>query len=147
MTEREYMLLAIEEAAKAAAIDEVPVGAVLVEDGHILARSHNMVEHEHNSCSHAELLCLQAGMNALQSKRLDGCTLYVTLEPCAMCAGAMVNAHLGSLVFGAFDERCGCSGSAIDLLDGAFFHTVHTVGGIEEEACALLLKEYFKQKR
>lgn len=147
MTDREYMLFALEEAQNAAALDEVPVGALLVKDGSIIARAHNLVEHDHDSCAHAELLCIQAGMKALQSKRLDGCTLYVTLEPCAMCAGAMVNAHLGKLVFGAFDERCGCCGSALDLLNDAFYHTVPAIGGIEEKACAELLQAYFRKKR
>ena len=147
MTEREYMLIALKEAKKAAAIDEVPVGAILIKNDKVIVRAHNMVEHNKNACAHAELLCLYEGMKLLKSKRLDECELYVTLEPCAMCAGAMVNAHLGRLFFGAFDERCGCCGSAADLLDDAFYHTVKAVGGIEEEACALLLQEYFRKKR
>ena len=147
MSEREFMLLALEEAHKAAALDEVPVGALLVQNGCILTRAHNLVEQNRDGCAHAELLCLREGMRLLQKKRLDDCTLYVTLEPCAMCAGAMINAHLGRLVFGAFDERCGCCSSALDLLNGAFYHTVMAVGGIEEEACAELLRAYFKQKR
>ncbi|MDD4075044.1 MAG: nucleoside deaminase [Eubacteriales bacterium] len=147
MTDREYMLLALEEAKLAAAQNEVPVGAVLARSDEIVARAHNLVEARRDATAHAELLCLRAGIEKLQSKWLTDCTLYVTLEPCAMCAGAMVSVRLGRLVFGTFDERCGCCGSALDLVTDAFYHTVPTVGGLMEEACASLLTDFFKSRR
>ena len=141
------MRLALEHAKLAAAQNEVPVGAVLIRSGEIVAQAHNLVEARRDASAHAELLCLRAGMEKLQSKWLSDCTLYVTLEPCAMCAGAMVNARLGRLVFGAFDERCGCCGSALDLVTDAFYHTVPTIGGMLEEECAALLTDFFAKKR
>ncbi len=147
MSDYDYMLLALEEARLAAGEDEVPVGAILVHKGEIIARAHNLTERLHDATAHAELLCMRQGMEILQSKYLDRCTLYVTLEPCAMCAGAMVNARLGRLFYGAFDPRCGCCGSALDLVSDAFYHTVPTVGGMAEDECAALLKSYFSAKR
>ncbi len=147
MTDHACMRLALEHAKLAAAQNEVPVGAVLIRSGEIVAQAHNLVEARRDASAHAELLCLRAGMEKLQSKWLSDCTLYVTLEPCAMCAGAMVNARLGRLVFGAFDERCGCCGSALDLVTDAFYHTVPTIGGMLEEECAALLTDFFAKKR
>jgi len=147
MTDLEYMRLALAEAELAASSDEVPVGAVLVHKGEIIARAHNRTEAKGCAFLHAEMLAMKAGMEKLGNWRLSECCLYVTLEPCAMCAGAMVNAHLGRLVFGAFDERAGCCGSVFDLVTEALNHTVPTVGGIGEEACKALLQDYFRKKR
>ena len=140
------MRLALEEATLAFEAGEVPVGAVLVQNGEIVARAHNMVETLHDATAHAELLCLREAMGKLGA-RLTDCTLYVTLEPCAMCAGACVNAKLGRLVFGAFDEVAGCCGSKIDLTDKCFLHSVETWGGILEEDCKTLLSSFFQALR
>lgn len=141
-----YMRLALEEAMLAFDACEVPVGAVLVCGNEIIARAHNRVEREHDATRHAELLCLQEAM-AKRGSRLSDCTLYVTLEPCAMCAGACVNAKLGRLVFGAFDEVAGCCGSKMDLTDHCFLHSVETWGGILEGECKALLTRFFQALR
>ena len=141
-----YMRLALEEAALAFAAGEVPVGAVLVRNGAVVSRAHNLVETLHDATAHAELLCLREAMGKLGA-RLTDCTLYVTLEPCAMCAGACVNAKLGLLVFGAFDEVAGCCGSKMDLTDKCFLHSVETWGGILEDDCKTLLSSFFQALR
>ena len=141
-----YMRLALEEAMLAFDACEVPVGAVLVCGNEIIARAHNRVEREHDATRHAELLCLQEAM-AKRGSRLSDCTLYVTMEPCAMCAGACVNAKLGRLVFGAFDEVAGCCGSKMDLTDHCFLHSVETWGGILEGECKALLTRFFQALR
>ena len=140
------MRFALEEATLAFEAGEVPVGAVLVQNGEVVARAHNLVETLHDATAHAELLCLREAMGKLGA-RLTDCTLYVTLEPCAMCAGACVNAKLGRLVFGAFDEVAGCCGSKMDLTDKCFLHSVETWGGILEEDCKTLLSSFFQALR
>ena len=141
-----YMRIALEEAALAFAAGEVPVGAVLVRSGEVVSRAHNLVETLHDATAHAELLCLRDAMERFGG-RLSDCTLYVTLEPCAMCAGACVNAKLGRLVFGALDEVAGCCGSKMDLTDKCFLHSVETWGGILEEDCKALLSSFFQALR
>ena len=141
-----FMRAALEEAKLAASEGEVPVGAVLFKDGEIVARAHNKVEQTHDATAHAELLCLRRGMELLGARLID-CTLFVTLEPCAMCAGACVNAKLGRLVYGAFDESAGCCGTRMDLTDHCFLHTVETWGGVLETDCKELLSSFFKGLR
>ncbi len=141
-----YMQLALEEAHLAFDAGEVPVGAVLVRGKEIVSRAHNRVEREHDATLHAEMLCLQAAMAKL-GQRLNDCTLYVTLEPCAMCAGACINAKLGRIVFGAFDETAGCCGSKMDLTDKCFLHSVEVWGGIQEDECKALLTSFFQALR
>lgn len=141
-----FMRAALEEARLAASEGEVPVGAVLVKDGEIVARAHNKVEQTHDATAHAELLCLRQGMELLGA-RLTDCTLFVTLEPCAMCAGACVNAKLGRLVYGAFDDAAGCCGTRMDLTDHCFLHSVETWGGVLETDCKELLSSFFKELR
>ena len=146
-TEQEsYMRLALEEAKLAFSAGEVPVGAVLVCENEVIARAHNHMEREHDATRHAELICLQNAM-ASRGTRLTDCTLYVTLEPCAMCAGACVNAKLGRLVYGAFDEVAGCCGSKMDLTDKCFLHSVETWGGVLEDECKALLSRFFQALR
>ena len=147
MKDADYMRLALAEARLAAAEGEVPVGAVLVRGDKVLAQAHNRVEQCADPTAHAELLCLRAAAAAEGGWRFSDCTLYVTLEPCAMCAGALVNARLGRVVFGAFEPRTGCCGSVFDLLDHAFLHTVPAVGGLLEEECAAVLQAFFAGKR
>lgn len=142
----QYMRLALAQAQLAFDAGEVPVGAVLVCNGEIVSRAHNHVERDRDATRHAEMLCLGEGMAKLGG-RLTDCTLYVTLEPCAMCAGACVNAKLGSLVYGAFDEVAGCCGSKMDLTDKCFLHSVETCGGILEEECKSLLSRFFQALR
>lgn len=141
-----YMRLALEEAQLAASEGEVPVGAILVCDDQVIARAHNCVEQMHDATAHAELLCLRKAM-AQRGQRLSGCTLYVTLEPCAMCAGACVNAKLERIVFGAFDDVAGCCGSKMDLTDHCFLHNVETWGGILEDECKSVLTQFFQALR
>ena len=143
--EERWMQEALKEAQAAMTEDEVPVGAVIVKDEAIVARAHNLSRQQNDPTRHAELLALQAAQQKLDS--LAGCTLYVTMEPCAMCAGAMVLSKLPRLVFGAFDPSCGCTGSRVDLTDHWFYHSVETWGGVLEADCAALLTEFFQRKR
>ena len=140
-----WMQEALKEARAALAEDEVPVGAVVVKDDAIVAKAHNLSRKNNDPSQHAELLALQQAQHILGS--LTDCTLYVTLEPCAMCAGAMVLMKLPRLVFGAYDPSCGCTGSRMDLTDHWFYHSVDTWGGILEGECAALLTEFFQRKR
>ena len=140
-----WMQEALKEARAAMAEDEVPVGAVVVKDGEIVARAHNLSRQQNDPSLHAEILALRQAQQKLGT--LAGCSLYVTLEPCAMCAGAMVLLKLPRLVFGAFDTSCGCTGSRVDLTDHWFYHSVETWGGVLEKECAALLTEFFQRKR
>ena len=140
-----WMHEALKEARTALHEDEVPVGAVVVKDGGIVARAHNLSRQQKDPTRHAEILALREAQQQLGS--LTGCTLYVTMEPCAMCAGAMVLLKLPRLVFGAFDANCGCTGSRVDLTDHWFYHSVETWGGVLERDCAALLTEFFQRKR
>ena len=147
MDER-WMRIALEEARAAAEAGEVPVGAVIVKDGHLLARAHNRREADHDPTAHAELLCLRKAAQALNDWRLRGCTLYVTLEPCPMCAGAMVMSQLTECVFGTADTRQGCCGSVYDLPgDAALQGVTHWRAGMLEDECAALLRDFFAARR
>jgi len=139
------MELAIAEAQAAAAAGEVPVGAVVVDAaGELVARAHNRRESEQDPTAHAELLVIRDAARALGSWRLEGATLYVTLEPCAMCAGAIVLARVERLVFGAADPKAGFCGSLGDLVrDARLNHRVEVAAGVEAEACGALLREFF----
>ena len=144
---REKMMrLALAEAAQSGA--DVPVGAVVVKDGRVIAAAHNGREAAQGPFAHAEMLAMQRACEVLGQRRLHGCTLYVTLEPCPMCAGALVMAEVDACVFGAYDPRQGCCGSVYDLPhDPAFFHRVPCVGGVLEAECAALLRDFFRDKR
>ena len=142
-----YMSEALHEACLAAEIDEVPVGAVIVRDGNIIARAHNLRETEKNALCHSETLCGDRACRALGGWRLPGCTLYVTMEPCPMCAGAIVNSRIERVVFGAFDYRAGAFGSVLDLNAYPLNHKPEIVGGVMEEECRSLLQSFFKRKR
>lgn len=143
----EYMKLALNEAKAALAAGEVPVGAVIIKDGNIIAAAHNRVEEYGDATAHAEMLALRMAAEATGDWRLCGCSLYVTLEPCPMCAGAILNSRIKEAVFGAFDGEMGCCGSRTDLTDGLLPRRVRCVGGIMEEECAALLSEAFKRRR
>ena len=142
------MRAALGEAAQALALGEVPVGAVVVRDGEIVARAHNERETGGDPTAHAEVLAIRRAARALGRRRLSDCTLYVTLEPCPMCAGAIAMARLGEVVFGAYDERAGCCGSLYALTeDAAFGAVIPSSGGLREEKCRALLDRFFAAKR
>lgn len=143
----EYMKAAIAEAKAALEAGEVPVGAVVVKDGKIIAAAHNMVEKYKDASAHAEMLALNMASKAIGDWRLSGCSLYVTLEPCPMCTGAILNSRVSEIVFGAFDAEMGCCGSRTDLTDGLLSRRVRCIGGIMEEECAGLLSEAFRRSR
>lgn len=144
----QYMRLALEEAQKAAKLDEVPVGAVVVCGAEVLARAHNLRERHQSATAHAEVLAIEAACRALNSWRLEGCTLYVTLEPCTMCVGASVLARVDKIVFGAHDPKGGSLGSLFDLRSiKGLNHYPEVVSGILEDESAQLLKTFFKAKR
>ena len=145
MNDRDWMQYAIEEAKCAFKENEVPVGAVVVKENRIISKAHNTCNYENDPLAHAEMLALKDAYAKLDT--LKDCTLYVTLEPCAMCAGAMIHLRLPRLVFGAFDPVCGCCGSRIDLTDHWFDHETEAIGGISEEECASLLKSFFHKLR
>jgi len=144
----QYMAEAINEAKKALELNEVPVGAIIVCEDKIIARAHNLRESSNQATAHAELLAIQNACSLLGSWRLDKCDLYVTLEPCPMCAGAIINSRIRSVYFGAFDPKGGACGSVIDLFRKGFFnHTPIVYAGIMENECESLLKEFFSRIR
>ena len=139
---------AIIKAKEAASIGEVPVGAVLVRDDKIIASSHNSNIADINPISHAEMNTLISGSIALKNHRLIGTSLYVTLEPCAMCLGAIIHSRISRVVFGAFDKKTGACGSCFNLLENnCFNHRPELLGGVLEEKCAAILKNFFLKKR
>lgn len=143
-----FMLEAMREAAKASAMDEVPVGAVIVRDGEIIARAHNLVETAGRSSAHAEMLAIEAAEQALDAKWLPGTTIYVTLEPCSMCAGAMVLARIPRLVIGASDPKTGACGSVLNVASNdSLNHRIEITRGILGSECSEQLKEFFRAKR
>ena len=142
------MAKALCQAQAAARKGEVPVGAVVVREGSSVARAHNLRETRRDPAAHAELIALQRAAKKLGGWRLMDCTVYVTLEPCPMCAGAMINARVARVVFGAFDPKAGCCGTLYQLIqDGRFNHTCPVTGGVLEAECAGILKEFFARKR
>ena len=140
------MLKAIEEANKAKDIDEVPVGCVVVKDNKIIAKAHNQKNSKKNSLYHAEIIALNKAMKKINDWHLLDCSLFVTLEPCPMCAGAIINSRVGQVVFGASDPKAGCYGSVFDFCK-KFNHTPNIVKGILEKPCSEILTNYFKTKR
>lgn len=143
-----YMMQAIIEARKAFELGEVPVGAVIVCDGKIIARAYNLRETSNQAIAHAETLAIQKACSKMGSWRLDDCDLYVTLEPCPMCAGAIINARIKSVYYGAYDSKGGACGSVVDLFKkGSFNHSPIVYSGIMEEECETLLKEFFSKLR
>ncbi|MEX2178333.1 MAG: tRNA adenosine(34) deaminase TadA [Gemmatimonadaceae bacterium] len=142
------MSFALEGAREAAAAGEVPVGALVVRGGEVIARAANRTVRDQDPTAHAEILAIRQAATALGSWRLEGCTLYVTLEPCAMCAGAIVLARLEKVVFGAFDEKAGMAGSVGDLLrHPRLNHRPEVRGGLLAEESAALLREFFAERR
>ena len=142
-----YMREAAKMARKAAKKDEVPVGAVVVHSGRIISRAHNLRETKKDPLAHAEIIAIRKAARKLHGWRLEGCTLYVTLEPCPMCAGAIVNSRIDQVVFGAYDPKAGAFGSLYDLAEGKLNHRPKVTGGVLKDECAKLLKDYFAAKR
>jgi tRNA(adenine34) deaminase len=143
-----FMRMALREAQRGAREGEVPVGAVVVRDGRVLARAHNRPIHLHDPSAHAEVLALRRAARKSLNYRLEGCDLYVTIEPCAMCAGAVVHSRLRRLIYGAQDSKAGACGSALRVLNHRKLnHRVETTRGILASECASVIQEFFRNKR
>ncbi len=146
--DEKYMRAALREAKKAYALGEVPIGCVLVADGRIIARGYNRRKTDHNTLSHAELNAIRKASKKTGDWRLEQCTMYVTLEPCQMCAGAIVQARIPKVYIGTMNPKAGCAGSLLNLLQfPAFNHQVDIESGILQEECAALLSGFFKEMR
>ena len=141
-----FMRKALEEAKEAFSEDEVPVGAVIVRNGEIIASAHNTRESDKNALHHAEVKAIDEACKALGGWRLVGCTLYVTLEPCPMCAGAIINARVERVVYGAYDKKAGSFGTMLDLTDYPFYKP-EIEGGVLSDECSAILSDFFKAKR
>jgi tRNA(adenine34) deaminase len=143
-----WMQAAIEEAEKAWKIGEVPIGAVIVRNGEIIGRGHNLRETAKDPTLHAEMIAIRQAAERLGGWRLIGCTLYVTLEPCPMCAGAIVQSRIGKVVYGAADPKAGCAGTLMNLLeDERFNHQAEVIPGVMAEQCGSLLTHFFRELR
>lgn len=142
-----FMNVALEEAKKAILLDEVPVGAIIVKDNKVIARAHNLRENLNDSTAHAEIIAIREACRVLNSWRLTGCDMYVTLEPCIMCTGAIIQSRIRNLYIGTFDPRGGACGTIIDLPgNDAFNHRVNVIWEYEEQ-CSDILSEFFQCKR
>lgn len=142
-----FMKKALDEARLAFEKGEVPIGAVIVKDGEVIVSAHNLRETDHSATAHAELLAIQKACEVLGGWRLSGCELYVTLEPCPMCAGAIINSRIDRVVFGSKDEKAGACGSVMNLFAADFNHRPKLTVGVMEEECSSILKEFFTSLR
>ncbi len=142
-----YMKLALKQAKKAYEIGEVPIGCVIVKDGKVISKSHNLREIKKKATAHAEIIAINKACKKLDSWRLIGCTLYVTLEPCAMCAGAIINSRIDRVVFGAHDYKAGSCGSLCNLFELDYNHKPLLTTGVREEECGGILSEFFRELR
>ncbi len=147
MSDEKYMLLALDEAKKAAEKGEVPIGAVIVRRGEVIASAHNERETVFDATAHAETTAIRNACRLLNGWHLTDCTLYVTLEPCPMCAGAIINSRIDRVVFGAYDSREGSFGSLINLASYPYSSRPEIVGGVMETECKTVLSEFFKKIR
>lgn len=148
MSDEQFMRAAMQEADKARELDEVPIGAVIVHNDEIIATGHNLRETSQSSLSHAELIAIEEANRKIGSWRLEDCTLYVTLEPCPMCAGAIVQSRVKRVVFGASDPKAGCAGTLMNLLqEERFNHQVELTCGVLEQECGDLLRDFFRALR
>jgi tRNA(adenine34) deaminase len=144
----DFMRVALRQAERAYSNGEVPIGAIIVHNGQIIARAYNQVELLKDATAHAEILAITQASAALEDWRLQEATLYVTKEPCAMCAGAMVNAKLGKLVYAVSDERSGCAGSAINITGfEGMLHQVEVESGVLQDECLAIIQEFFQMRR
>ena len=142
-----YMEFAINNAKEAFLQDEIPVGCVIVKNGQIIAESHNTTVKDNNDTHHAEINAINQAIESLKDKNLTDCELYVTLEPCPMCAGAIINSKIKRLYIGASEPKSGCFGSVVDFNNLSFNHKPEVYHGICEEECKNIMKDYFKNKR
>ena len=142
-----YMKYALKEAKKAYEIGEIPVGCVIVYNDKIIARAYNKRENNNISTAHAEILAINKSCKKLNSWRLEDCDIYITLEPCAMCAGAIIQSRIKNCYYGAYDYRFGAHKSIINLFDVKFNHNVNIYGGILEDECSKIIKDFFKELR
>ena len=147
MSDKKYMKMALKEAKKAVKKDEVPIGAIIVRDGKVIAKAHNLREKSNMATGHAEILAIQQANKKLKSWRLDSCTLYVTIEPCPMCAGAIVQSRIKNVVYGAQDLKSGAHQSVTNLFDLPLNHKVKVEHGIMEEECGQIVSKLFAGKR
>nr|WP_174497999.1 tRNA adenosine(34) deaminase TadA [Salirhabdus euzebyi] len=148
MEHERFMELALEEAKKAESLNEVPIGAIIVKDGEVIASGYNLRESSQKAKAHAEFLAIEKANEKLSSWRLDGCTLYVTLEPCPMCAGAILQSRISTVVFGAYDPKAGSCGSLYNLVqDNRFNHVVELIPGVLAKECGSTLSRFFRQLR
>lgn len=146
--EKRFMKAAMREAKKAYALDEVPIGCVIVQDGKIIARGYNRRNTDKNTLAHAELAAIRKASRKTGDWRLEDCTMYVTLEPCQMCAGAIVQSRLKRVVIASMNPKAGCAGSVLNLLQmSAFNHQVEITRGVMEEECSSMLSDFFRQLR
>ena len=146
--ENKFMKIALREANKAIEAGEMPVGAVVVKDGEVIAVGHNVRNELHDPTLHAEIVAIRKACEILRDWRLTDCDLYVTLEPCVMCSGAIINSRMRSVYFGAYDPEYGAAGGRIDLFSKSYFgSTTNVYGGIMEEECSSMLKEFFTMLR
>ena len=143
-----FMRAALAQAKKAAALEETPIGCVIVKDGRIIARGYNRRNTEGSTLAHAELTAIRKACKKTGDWRLEGCTMYVTLEPCQMCAGALVQSRIDEVVIGAYNPKAGCAGSVLNLLQvPSFNHQVKITDGILEEECREILQQFFRELR
>jgi tRNA(adenine34) deaminase len=147
VTDQDFMALALAEAKQAGLRGEVPVGAILVKDGEVIASGSNAVIGLHDPTAHAEIIALRAAGQALQNYRLPDCELYVTLEPCAMCAAAMIHARISCVVYGASDPKTGAAGGLLNVFETTFNHQTEVQSGVMAEECGSLLRDFFREKR
>ena len=148
MNKEDYMKLALKEAQKAYDELEIPVGAIIVKDGKVIAKAYNQKEKKQDATKHAEILAIQRGSKKLKNWRLYDCDMYVTLEPCSMCAGALIQSRIRKVYIGAMDEKTGSCGSVLNLLkDYKFNHNVDMEYGVCKEECEKILKDFFKELR
>ena len=146
--EEKYMKEAIRQAKKAAAVGDVPIGCVIVHEDKIIARAYNQRNKKNTTLAHAELLAIQKASKKLEDWRLEECTMYVTLEPCQMCAGAIVQARVSRVVIGSMNPKAGCAGSVLNILQmDRFNHQVELTKGVLQEECSTMLSEFFKELR
>ena len=149
MTEHEkFMKEAIRQAKKAGALEEVPIGCVIVHEGKVIARGYNRRNTDKNTLSHAEVNAIRKASKKLGDWRLEGCTMYVTLEPCQMCAGALIQSRIDRVVIGSMNPKAGCAGSVINILEmDGFNHKAEVIRGVLEEECSTMLSDFFRKLR
>lgn len=142
-----YMKIAYKEAQKAYLKNEVPVGAIIVRNGEIIAKAYNLREQKNNALAHAEIICINKACKMLKTWRLEDCQMYVTLEPCPMCAGAIIQSRISSVYIGALDKKNGAIKSIMNMFDYDYTHKVKYETGILEKMCSMILSDFFKEMR